>query len=76
MLGLITRLNVVKIAKSKDISGRYLQGEAYHLPFREGAFEALLCVGVLQSLQSIDMAIAEMRSGAQAWGLSLVGWFE
>jgi ubiquinone/menaquinone biosynthesis C-methylase UbiE len=60
-VGLDYSLNVVKIAKSKDRSGRYLQAEAYHLPFREAAFDALLCVGVLQSLQSIDLAIAEMR---------------
>lgn len=59
-IGLDYSFNVAKIAKEKDSLGRYLQGEAYHLPFKRGAFDALLCVGVLQSLQSIDLAIAEM----------------
>jgi len=52
---------VAKLAQNKDRSGTYLQGEAYHLPFRSDRFDALICVGVLQSLQSIDEAVAEMR---------------
>ena len=53
--------NVAKLAKSRDRSGTYLQGEAYHLPFRNDRFDALICVGVLQSLQSINEAICEMQ---------------
>jgi 2-polyprenyl-3-methyl-5-hydroxy-6-metoxy-1,4-benzoquinol methylase len=60
-LGLDYSWNVIKIAKSKDTTGRYLQGEAYHLPFRDRSFDAVLCVGVLQSLQSISEAIVEMQ---------------
>jgi SAM-dependent methyltransferase len=71
-VGLDYSLSVVKIAKNKDKSGRYLQGEAYNLPFREGAFDALLCVGVLQSLQSIDIAIAEMHRVLKPGGYLLL----
>lgn len=59
-VGLDYSFNVAKIAKNRDLLGRYLQGEAYHLPFKNGSFDALLCVGVLQSLQSIDDAMSEV----------------
>lgn len=70
--GLDYSLPVVKIAKNKDRSGGYLQGEAYHLPFQKDAFDALLCVGVLQSLQSIDVAIAEMQRVLRPGGYLLL----
>jgi ubiquinone/menaquinone biosynthesis C-methylase UbiE len=60
-VGLDYSWNVIKSAKNKDKTGRYLQGEAYHLPFLDRSFDAVLCVGVLQSLQSIDEAIFEMQ---------------
>jgi SAM-dependent methyltransferase len=70
--GLDYAWNVIKIAKSKDLSGRYLQGEAYHLPFRAHSFDAVLCVGVLQSLQSINEAIAEMQRVLKPCGYLLL----
>ena len=60
-LGLDYSWNVIKIAKRKHTSGRYLQGEAYHLPFHDRSFDAVLCVGVLQSLQSTSEAVLEMQ---------------
>jgi ubiquinone/menaquinone biosynthesis C-methylase UbiE len=60
-LGLDYSRNVIEVAKAKDPQGVYVQGEAYHLPFRTGAFDAIVCVGVLQSLQSIDAAIWEIH---------------
>jgi len=59
--GLDYSWNVIKIAKSEDKNGRYLQGEAYHLPFQDDSFDTVLCVGVLQSLQSINDALLEMQ---------------
>ena len=59
--GLDYSWNVIKVAKAKDATGRYLQGEAYHLPFQNNAFDAVLCVGVLQSLDSATHAVVEMR---------------
>lgn len=71
-IGLDYSFNVAKLARDKDSVGRYLQGEAYHLPFKKGAFDALLCVGVLQSLQSIDLAIAEMSRVLRPGGCLLL----
>jgi SAM-dependent methyltransferase len=71
-LGLDYAWNVIKIAKSKDISGRYLQGEAYHLPFRDRSLDAVLCVGVLQSLESINEAMAEMQRVLKPCGYLLL----
>ncbi len=71
-LGLDYSWNVIKIAKSKDTAGRYLQGEAYHLPFHDRSFDAVLCVGVLQSLQSINEAMAEMQRVLKPGGYLLL----
>jgi ubiquinone/menaquinone biosynthesis C-methylase UbiE len=71
-LGLDYSWNVIKIAKSKDKTGRYLQGEAYHLPFQDDSFDAVLCVGVLQSLQSISDAMLEMRRVLKPQGYLLL----
>jgi 2-polyprenyl-3-methyl-5-hydroxy-6-metoxy-1,4-benzoquinol methylase len=60
-LGLDYSWNVLKVAKFKDTRGRYLQGEAYHLPFQNRSFDAILCIGVLQSLESPKDAMLEMR---------------
>src|SRR5262249_4184539 len=60
-LGLDYSWNVIKIAKSKDKTTHYLQGEAYHLPFHDRSFDAVLCVGVLQSLQFANEAVFEMK---------------
>jgi SAM-dependent methyltransferase len=40
--------------------GRYVAGSAYALPFPARAFDAVICIGVLQALENPDAAIAEM----------------
>jgi ubiquinone/menaquinone biosynthesis C-methylase UbiE len=60
-LGLDYSRNVIEVAKAKDPHGIYVQGEAYHLPFGTGAFDAVVCVGVLQSLQSIEEVLCEIH---------------
>jgi 2-polyprenyl-3-methyl-5-hydroxy-6-metoxy-1,4-benzoquinol methylase len=71
-LGLDYSWNVINIAKSKDATGRYLQGEAYHLPFQNRAFDVVLCVGVLQSLQSPQQAMLEMQRVLKPGGYLLL----
>jgi SAM-dependent methyltransferase len=49
--------------------GSYLAGEVYSLPFRNGHFGLVVCIGVLQALTDPERAIGEMarvlgRSGA------------
>jgi len=51
---------VVELASKKDPSGHYVQGEAYSLPFKDGSFDGLVCIGVLQSLANVDVALTEM----------------
>jgi ubiquinone/menaquinone biosynthesis C-methylase UbiE len=79
-LGLDYSRNVIEVAKAKDPEGTYVQGEAYHLPFGSGAFDAIVCVGVLQSLQSAEEALCEihrvLRPGGYLFldGLNGVFW--
>lgn len=68
-LGLDYSRKVLGVAKAKDPHGVYIQGEAYHLPFTAGAFGAIVCVGVLQSLQSMDEALREMDRVLKPGGL-------
>ena len=70
--GLDYSWNVIKVAKRRDEAGRYLQGEAYHLPFHDDSFDAVLCVGVLQSLQSIGDAMSEMQRVLKPQGYLLL----
>src|ERR1051325_11037698 len=60
-VGLDYSWNVTRVANSKDPGGSYVQGEAYHLPFKSGSFDALVCIGVMQSLELAADAIREMQ---------------
>lgn len=46
-----------------------VQGEAYSLPFRSGIFDAVVCVGVLQTLAQPERALDEMNRVLNANGL-------
>jgi SAM-dependent methyltransferase len=60
-LGLDYSRKVLEAARRKGKTERYVQGEAYHLPFMPGVFDAVLCIGVLQSLEKPENALKEMR---------------
>jgi len=51
---------VIEIARTRGSKEIYIQGEAYHLPFRNGSFNAVVCMGVLQSLARSEVALREM----------------
>ena len=59
-LGLDYSKKVLEVARSKGKRETYIQGEAYHLPFRSGVFDAVLCIGVLQSLEQPVRALNEI----------------
>src|SRR5262249_51634309 len=40
--------------------GRYVAGDAYALPFPSGAFDGIVCIGVLQALARQEGALAEI----------------
>jgi ubiquinone/menaquinone biosynthesis C-methylase UbiE len=52
--------NVLAAAKRKGNDEPYIQAEAYHLPFRNGSFDAVVCIGVLQSLGRTAEALSEI----------------
>jgi SAM-dependent methyltransferase len=52
--------------------GHYAGGEAYHLPFRDEAFDLIVSVGVLQSLESPARALDEMVRVLRPKGLLIV----
>jgi ubiquinone/menaquinone biosynthesis C-methylase UbiE len=60
-LGLDYSRKVLAIAKSKDRSGDYVQGEAYSLPFKQKQFDGVICIGVLQSLSNVRLALSEIK---------------
>jgi SAM-dependent methyltransferase len=51
---------------------RYLAGEAYALPFGPGAFDLVLCIGVLQALAEPAPAIGEMARVLRPGGVLVV----
>jgi SAM-dependent methyltransferase len=51
---------------------RYAAGEAYHLPFAAGAFDAVVSIGVLQALRDTQRALAELARVLRAPGVLLV----
>jgi SAM-dependent methyltransferase len=52
--------------------GRYVAGEAYRLPFEPATFEAVMCIGVFQSLGEPGQALAEMARVLRPGGVLLV----
>jgi SAM-dependent methyltransferase len=46
-------------ARAADGDGAYVAGEAYALPFDDGTFDLVTCMGVLQVLARPDLLIAE-----------------
>jgi ubiquinone/menaquinone biosynthesis C-methylase UbiE len=51
---------------------RYLAGDAYQLPFRDAAFDAVVCIGVLQAVARTGHLVAELARVARAGGCVLV----
>src|SRR3970040_2464090 len=55
-VGLDYSAKVLGVAKNKDRNGDYVKAEAYNLPLKRAGFDGLICIGVLQSLTSLDRA--------------------
>jgi ubiquinone/menaquinone biosynthesis C-methylase UbiE len=74
VVGLDYSLPTLARAQGADSAGfgRYIAGSAYALPFESGAFQAVICIGVLQVLDRPDLAIAEMVRVLGARGVLLV----
>ena len=60
------------VAADPGRKGRYLAGEAYALPFRDGAFDLVVAIGVLQALTQPERALDEMARVLRAGGVLVV----
>ena len=49
-----------------DATTAFISGDAYRLPFPDGAFDVVICSEVLEHLHEYDKALMEIRRGAQA----------
>ncbi|HXH81755.1 MAG TPA: class I SAM-dependent methyltransferase [Candidatus Tectomicrobia bacterium] len=52
-----------------DGSGRYVGGDGYALPFRAGAFDAVLCLGVLQAVARPEHVVDEIARVLRRGGI-------
>ena len=52
--------------------GRYVAGGADTLPFASGAFDAVICIGVLQALERLEPVIGEIARVLAPQGIVLV----
>ncbi|HKY07027.1 MAG TPA: class I SAM-dependent methyltransferase [Candidatus Binatia bacterium] len=52
--------NVLLAARRKGKREPYIQADAYQLPFRDRSFDAVVCIGVLQSLDRTGAALDEI----------------
>ncbi|HWP59900.1 MAG TPA: class I SAM-dependent methyltransferase [Candidatus Acidoferrales bacterium] len=60
-LGLDYSKKVIDAARRRGGNESYVQGEAYRLPFRRNAFDVVICIGVLQSLDRPLQALREIN---------------
>lgn len=72
--GLDYSLPSLRRARAADPGGlgHYVAGDAYALPFAAAAFDAVLCIGVLQALAEPERAIHEMARVVVGGGRVLV----
>jgi len=71
-LGFDYSRKALEAARKKGSEEPYIQGEAYELPFRSNTFAAVVCVGVLQSLETPKKALKEMQRVLRPGGHLLV----
>lgn len=62
VIGLDYSMPTLRRARNGDLldPGTYVEGEAYRLPFRDGTFDLVLGIGILQALADTDRAIDQL----------------
>ena len=66
--------NMVRTARERHPGLRFLEGDAEHLPFEDGAFDVATCAFVINHLPDPQRAVAEMRRVARRVALAM--WAE
>lgn len=69
---------VLKARERSDPSGRWAVADAARLPVTTGAFDGVMCFGVIQALEQSAPAVSELiraaKPGGQIWVDALNGW--
>ncbi len=52
---------MIRYAKEHCVLGRFQQGDIEHLPFRDNTFDMVVCLGVLEYLNTDEKALREIR---------------
>ena len=62
---------VIEIAKKRTINEKvnYRVGDIYNLPFPDGFFDAIICLGVFQTVDNVKQALEEIESKLKPKGL-------
>ena len=74
VIGLDYSLPSLRRAVAADVPrvGRYVSGDASCLPFQDGSFRAVTCIGVLQALEGPESALAEIARVLEPSGVAVV----
>ena len=61
-------------ARAADVAlaGRYAAGGAYALPFGDGSFDGVVCIGVFQALERVGAAVGELARVLRPAGIVVV----
>ncbi len=63
---------VVKFAREENPGVDFTQSSIYELPFLDGTFDIVVCLGVFQTVEHSDRAIAEMGRVLKKGGILIV----
>ncbi len=74
VVGLDYSLPSLSRAKAADpaLADRYVAGTAYALPFAGESFDGVVCIGVLQALEQVPLALAEIARVLRPRGVAIV----
>jgi SAM-dependent methyltransferase len=74
VIGLDYSLPSLRRAVDADPSrtGRYVAGNASRLPFEDGSFKAVTCIGVFQALEASEAAVGEIARVLEPAGVAVV----
>jgi SAM-dependent methyltransferase len=74
VIGLDYSLPSLGRAVAADLAraGSYVAGDASRLPFRDGSFKAVTCIGVLQTLEGHEATLSEIARVLEPGGVAVV----
>lgn len=67
--GIDYNYEVLLLAKSLNPNEEFIQGDIYNVPFKDKSFGLVICLEVLEHLNSVDKALAELTRVARKYCL-------